>query len=220
MTGAVFEDRTDAGRQLGEVLKTKDIPNPLVVAIPRGGVPVGVQIARALSCPLKLVVLRKLFIPSEPEAGFGAMAPDGTVLVDHEWVAQLGLSTADVDAVVRQVRAELRRRRALYPCVSAEDVRDRDVILTDDGIAAGYSMCAAARYVGGLQPRSLRVAVPCAPAGSLERIRPLVQEIVCLVPSKRLPFAVAGFYRHWHDLTDREVQAFLAARTPHRGGNP
>lgn len=145
MATSLFADRTDAGRRLAEVLKAKTITRPVVVAIPRGGVPVGVEIARGLACPLKLIVLRKLFIPHNPEAGFGAMAPDGTVSVDEEFVAQLGMSHTEVAEVIRQVRTELTQRRRLYESVSGDDVQGRDAILVDDGIAAGYSMSAAAR---------------------------------------------------------------------------
>ena len=213
MATSLFADRTDAGRRLAEVLKAKTITRPVVVAIPRGGVPVGVEIARGLACPLKLIVLRKLFIPHNPEAGFGAMAPDGTVSVDEEFVAQLGMSHTEVAEVIRQVRTELTQRRRLYESVSGDDVQGRDAILVDDGIAAGYSMSAAARYVRKLRPNSSRIAVPCAPTDSLLRVGQLVDDVVCLRHSSLFPFAVASFYHHWHDLTDEEVRAHLARLT-------
>lgn len=213
MATSLFADRTDAGRRLAEVLKAKTITRPVVVAIPRGGVPVGVEIARGLACPLKLIVLRKLFIPHNPEAGFGAMAPDGTVSVDEEFVAQLGMSHTEVAEVIRQVRTELTQRRRLYESVGGDDVQGRDAILVDDGIAAGYSMSAAARYVRKLRPSSSRIAVPCAPTDSLLRVGQLVDDVVCLRHSSLFPFAVASFYHHWHDLTDEEVRAHLARLT-------
>lgn len=211
MTRELFADRSDAGRRLAEVLAAKGLTNAVVVAIPRGGVPVGVEIARALRCPLKLIVLRKLFIPSSPEAGFGAMAPDGSVSVDESFVAQLGMSPADVAAVINQVQWELKRRHALYETVGEADVRGCAAILVDDGIAAGYSMAAAARYLRKFRPRTLCVAVPCAPTRSLDRIRHLTDEMICLEVSLLVPFAVASFYCEWHDLTDAEVQASLAS---------
>ena len=210
MATGMFRDRTDAGRRLGEALKAKRIEHPVVVAVLRGGVPVGVESARALSCPLRLIVLRKLFIPRNPEAGFGAMAPDGTVSVDEEFVTHLGMSHGEVAEVIRQVRLELKHRHGLYESVSADDVRARDAVLVDDGIAAGYSMSAAARYVRKLSPRSTRVAVPCAPTDSLLDVSQLVDDILCLRHSSLVPFAVAGFYQHWHDLTDEEVRGHLA----------
>jgi len=193
MATSLFADRTDAGRRLAEVLKAKTITRPVVVAIPRGGVPVGVEIARGLACPLKLIVLRKLFIPHNPEAGFGAMAPDGTVSVDEEFVAQLGMSHTEVAEVIRQVRTELTQRRRLYESVSGDDVQGRHAILVDDG--------------------SSRIAVPCAPTDSLLRVGQLVDDVVCLRHSSLFPFAVASFYHHWHDLTDEEVRAHLARLT-------
>ncbi|HUW56194.1 MAG TPA: phosphoribosyltransferase family protein [Planctomycetota bacterium] len=210
MTTGMFADRTDAGRRLAEALRAKKIERPVVVAILRGGVPVGVEIARGLSCPLKLIVLRKLFIPMNPEAGFGAMAPDGSVSVDEEFVTHLGMGHGDVAEVIRQVREELKHRHQIYESVSVDDVRARDAILVDDGIAAGYSMTAAARFVRTLQPRSTRIAVPCAPTDSILRVGQLVDDLLCLRHSSLFPFAVASFYQHWHDLTDDEVRVHLA----------
>ncbi len=206
---APFENRSDAGRRLAEALALRRIADPVVAAVLRGGVPVGAEIARVLHCPVKLLILRKLHIPSNPEAGFGAMAPDGTVHVDREFADLLGLTDDEVGEVIREVAAEIRRRQHAFPRIQPGDVAGRDVIAVDDGIAAGYTMQAAITCLRALKPRTLSVAVPCGHVRSLRRIRPLVDDLICLRPSGTSQFAVASFYRHWRDLTDDDVRKVL-----------
>jgi putative phosphoribosyl transferase len=206
----IFKDRHDAGRQLAERLLLYR-RNAIVLAIPRGGVPVGYEVARRLDVPLDLIVPRKLPIPSDPEAGFGAVAPDGTVVLNETLVAYLGLSINEIEEIVGEVLGEVRRRIKEYrgdrpfPGLSG-----KNVIVVDDGLASGYTMIAAVRALKKERPRRAIVAVPCSPRASVERLEKEAGEVVCLAVQPSGPFAVASFYERFPDLSDDEVKSLLS----------
>jgi putative phosphoribosyl transferase len=158
----IFKDRHDAGRQLAERLLLYRC-NAVVLAIPRGGVPVGYEVSRGLDVPLDIIVPRKLPIPSDPEAGFGAVAPDGTVVLNEALMWYLGLSTEEIERIIGEVLGEVRRRIREYrgdrplPRLSG-----KNVIVVDDGLASGYTMIAAVRALRKERPRRVIVAVPCS----------------------------------------------------------
>ncbi len=207
---ALFEDRHDAGRRLAERLLLYR-HNAIVLAIPRGGVPVGYEVARKLGVPLDLIIPRKLPIPSDPEAGFGAVAPDGTVVLNETLVGYLGLSTKEIEGIVGEVLGEVRRRIREYrgdrpfPGLSG-----KNVIVVDDGLASGYTMIAAVRALKKERPRRVIVAVPCSPGTSVERLEKEADEVVCLAVQPSGPFAVASFYERFPDLSDEEVKSLLS----------
>lgn len=208
-----FRDREDAGQRLAVRLQRLRPPNALVLAIPCGGVPVAAQIAKRLHATLDVMVVRKLQIPWNPEAGFGALAPDGTLLLNAELMPHLHLSEAKVEEVKRGTMIEIERRiRRFRDAKAAPRLANRVVILVDDGLASGYTMLVAARSVRKAGPRRLVVAVPVASAGAARLLKPACDSFIALHVSSALPFAVADFYERWHDLTDDEVLHYLSAR--------
>jgi len=207
---ALFRDRSEAGDRLAERLLRYRDRSCIVLAIPRGGVPVGYEVSRRLDCPLDLVLPRKLPIPWSPEAGFGAIMRDGTRVLDREMVARLGLADSEIDAIGEEVLQEIRRRAAVYRGKRSEpEIAARVAILVDDGLASGYTMLAAIRAVRKQRPQAVVAAVPVTPRSSLEKVARSADETVALYVSDALPFAVASFYRSFPDLTDAEVKRYL-----------
>jgi len=207
---ALFRDRSEAGDRLAERLLRYRDRSCIVLAIPRGGVPVGYEVSRRLDCPLDLVLPRKLPIPWSPEAGFGAIMQDGTRVLDQEMVARLGLADSEIDAIGEEVLQEIRRRAAVYRGKRSEpEIAARVAILVDDGLASGYTMLAAIRAVRKQRPQAVVAAVPVTPRSSLEKVARSADEAVALYVSDALPFAVASFYRSFPDLTDAEVKRYL-----------
>ena len=206
----VFRDREHAGELLSRVLMRYQGAHAAVVAVPRGGVPVGFAIARSLQLPLDVVIPRKLPIPEEPEAGFGAVTADGSLVLNERLVAQLNLPAKTIDAIVKEVQREVRRREAVYRQAGPRvDLSGRTVIVVDDGLASGYTMLAAIKSVGKGGPRKVVVAVPCSPTRSIDLVTPQVDEIYCLVRSDEPIFAVASYYEDFADLSDEQVLGFL-----------
>lgn len=209
----IFEDRRDAGRLLAERLAEEKWDRPAVYAIPRGGVPVGCEIAKKLRAPLDLIIPRKLPIPYNPEAGFGAVAPDGTVVLNQELVEEIGLGKAEIDSIVMAVLDEVQRRIRKYRSGPPLDPKGRTAIVVDDGLASGYTMIAAVRSLKKTGPARVVVAVPCSPKTSVERLEKEADEVICLAVQEEGPFAVASYYERFPDLTDGEVLAELGTCT-------
>jgi putative phosphoribosyl transferase len=208
-----FHDRTDAGRRLGKALQTLDLPDPVVLALPRGGVPVAYEVARMLNAPLDLLLVRKIGVPQQPELAAGAVV-DGDapqVVLNKEVVAAAGVDAATLQRLADRELAEIERRRKAYLGKrAAVVVNGRDVIVVDDGIATGASVKAALKAVRQRHPRRLILGVPVAPAETIDELMPLVDEVVCL--SMPDPFYAIGLhYDDFHQLTDGEVVALLEA---------
>jgi len=208
----VFADRHDAGRQLGALLRTlPGIRDPLVLAVPAGGVPVGREVAAALGAPLSLAIVRKIRIPGSTESGFGAVTWDGQVLINEPLRAALGLSSREVEAAVAQTRENVSARVALFGRGRpVPEMAEKTVILTDDGLASGFTMLAAIRAVRPRNPARVVVAVPTSSASSAALVSREADRVVCLNIRSGRTFAVADAYRVWYDLEDREVLAELA----------
>ncbi len=208
----VFRDRVDAGHQLAERLSGyRDSPS-IVLAVPRGGVPVAVQVAERLSTEMDVVVVRKIPVPSNPEAGYGAVTEDGTVVLNEPMVAQLGLSRDEIRRQAVAVQAEIARRADLYRGKQAVPAIDgRTAIIIDDGLASGFTMLAAVRSVRRHRPARVIVAVPVASVTAFQLVQPTVDDLVTLVVAQSYWFAVASFYQHWHDMDDAEVIRYLMA---------
>ena len=202
----IFDNRYDAGRQLAAKLGEYKGKSVVVLAIPNGGVPVGMEVALALEADFDLVVSRKIPLPLNTEAGFGAVADDGTVILNEELVRRAGLTQQQIDSQVNQVRAEIRRRRLLYrqdrpPAL----VGGKTVIITDDGLASGFTMLATVKSMRSRQPKEIIVAVPVSSASALEEVGKVADKVVTVAVGSLPRFAVADFYRNWHDLSDDEV---------------
>ncbi len=210
----IFSGRHDAGRKLGAfLLSLPSITQPLVLAIPAGGVPVGKEIAMALGASLSLAIVRKVRIPGTTESGFGAVAWDGTVLINERLRQVLGLTEDQVGRAVEETRENVTERIARY-CRGKKmpPVGGKTVILTDDGLASGFTMLAAIRSVRSLCPGNLIVAVPTASLSSTEMVSREVDLLVCLNIRSGRSFAVADAYEEWYDLEDREVLAELESQ--------
>jgi len=208
----VFSSRYDAGRQLGSFLKTLPaLQNPLVLAIPAGGVPVGREVARVLGAALSLAIVRKIRIPGTTESGFGAVTWDGQVLINEALRDALGLSEADVNRAIAETRKNVSERVARFTGTRAIlEPAGKTVILTDDGLASGFTMLAAIQSIRQKSPARIIAAVPTASAASAELVSRNVDLLVCLnIRSSRI-FAVADAYAEWCDLDDREVLEELA----------
>ena len=210
---ARFADRRDAGRQLAERLLPLAQEEPVVVALPRGGVPVAAEVARALGAPLEILAVRKLGAPHNPEYGIGAIVEDGTRVFDPEALAVLGIDGGMLDAIVARESEELRRRVAAYrggrPPLELEG---RTVIVVDDGVATGVTDTAALRSIRRRRPRRLVLAVPVAAPDSAARLREEADDVVCLI-APRLLHGVGQWYRDFSQVSDREVIASLGGQT-------
>lgn len=205
-----FIDRKHAGRILADYLKTFEERGAVVFAIPRGGVPVAVEVARALSCELDIIIPRKIPIPYNTEAGYGAVTEDGVIVLNQPLVGQLGLSNDEINRGAKEVMEEIARRQQVFRKVLKPlEVSGRTAFAVDDGLASGYTMAAAIKSLRRRGARKVIVAVPVASESGWQIAREGADDIACPIVSKSYPFAVAGFYRHWHDLDDEEVIGYL-----------
>lgn len=206
-----FLDRRDAGRQLAQQLDRFSGPNTVVLALPRGGVPVGYEVATRIGVPLDLLVVRKLGVPGHEELAMGAIASGGIQVIDQRIVSGLGISRAAFDSVVKAERAELERRESAFrrgrPAV---DVRGKTIILVDDGLATGASMTAAVEGLRSRDPASIIVAVPIAPPDTCETLGERADEMLCLVTPDPM-YAVGYWYEDFTQTTDAEVRELLDA---------
>ena len=206
----LFEDRTHAGRMLTEWIAPAEDPQALVLALPRGGIPVGRPLADAIGCVMHPILVRKLPIPVNPEMGFGAITVDGTVMLNEEVVDAFRLSESTIQAVAADTLGEVERRSEAYPGgLPLPPLEGRDVWLVDDGLATGFSAIAAARMISAHGVRRLRLAVPCAPRSSAELLSEHVNEAWCIIVQEGGPFAVASFYRRFQEMSDEEVVRLL-----------
>jgi putative phosphoribosyl transferase len=214
-----FRDRIDAGRRLAALLGELRREDPLVLALPRGGVPVGFEVAMALDAPLDVLVVRKLGVPSQPELGFGALAPAGVRVLNESLVAELGLTDEEIDEVTFREAAELDRRARRYRAGRAPlDVRDRTVVLVDDGIATGYTVRAALRWLATRRPRRVVLAVPVVSPDVAAELRERVDALVAVREPVRL-VAIGAWYERFDPVADEEVVGLLerAANPASRG---
>ncbi|HEY7255730.1 MAG TPA: phosphoribosyltransferase family protein [Solirubrobacterales bacterium] len=207
-----FGDRREAGRRLARHLSDLRAADPVIVALPRGGVPVAAEIAEALGAPLEILAVRKLGAPGNPEYGVGAIAEDGTRVVDPEATAVVGVRNSELDEITERERAELRRRVRLYRGDRRPaDLRGRTVVIVDDGAATGLTDIAAIRAIRRQEPGSVIVALPVCSAEALAMLRVEADQVVCLrAPS---PFLGVGqWYRDFRQVSDQEVIDALRQR--------
>jgi len=206
----VFADRAEAGAMLAKMLRKTVGDEVLVMAIPSGGIPVGIEIQRGLGGSLKLMPVRKLVIPFEPEAGFGAISWDGEIVLNDALVSSIGLTTGHIERSVLLARRELERRIKRFGVADElPTMKDKRVILVDDGLASGYTMLAALRSVGKRGPLGAVVAVPTGHLGAVAMVACEASLVCCLNVRTGHSFAVADAYRHWHDISDNEAARML-----------
>ncbi len=206
-----FLDRRDAGRRLAVELTALAREHPVIVALPRGGVPVGFEVARALNAPLEVLAVRKLGAPANPELAIGAVAEDGTGVLDQESIARLAISEPMLDAVLARESRELTRRVKRYRGDRTPvSLSGRVVIVVDDGLATGLTDLAAVRALRRREVRRIVLAVPVATSESLAMLAKEADNVLCLqVPDHLL--SVGSWYRDFAPVSDEEVLALLAS---------
>lgn len=209
-----FRDRTDAGQYLAKFLtEYAGRADVVVLGLPRGGVPVAFEVARALKAPLDVFVVRKLGVPGHEELAMGAIASGGVCVLNDEVVRVLDIPSSTLSAVAAEELRELRRRERMYRGNRAlPGVRDRTVILVDDGLATGSSMRAAVAALRKLHPAKIVVAVPTGAPATCESLRREADDCICAITPE--PFAAVGlFYDDFSQTTDEEVRELLEQST-------
>jgi predicted phosphoribosyltransferase len=216
MNASKFRDRSEAGRALAaELQRYAGRDDVLVLALPRGGVPVAYEVARTLGAPLDVFLVRKLGVPGHEEYAMGAIAEGGAMVLSQDVIEQLRIPPAAVQAVVQKELAELERRAALYRRgLAAPNMRGRTVILVDDGLATGSTMRAAVQALRSLGPARIVVAVPVAAPETCEALRAEADEVICARTPEPF-YAVGLWYEDFSQTSDDEVRELLEhARTP------
>lgn len=206
-----MRDRASAGRKLAGELTELRAENPIVVGLPRGGVPVAAEIAAALHAPLDIVLVRKIGAPHRPELAVGAVGEDDVTVRNDAVLAELGLTWSDLTAQIEHERVEIdRRARALRPGGPRPSLRDRTVVLVDDGIATGATAVAAIRVLRRLGAARIVLAVPVAPAQALPGLREIADDVVCALAPRRF-VAVGQWYEDFAQVPDQRVRDLLAS---------
>ena len=206
-----YIDRHNAGEVLVEQLESISFDSaPLVLAVPNGGVAVAFPIVQSLKADLDLILVRKLQIPYNPEAGFGALTSLGTLILNKPLVSRLGLSDDQIDLVRAQTERQIVERKSAYSgLVGQFSPSARHVVLVDDGLASGYTMLSAVTSVRESNPVSITVAVPTASQGAARLVGEAVDRLICPRIERGFIFAVANAYKNWYDVPDEEVVEFL-----------
>ena len=204
---AQYQNRTAAGKVLGNTLSNMKLSEvPLILAIPNGGLAVALPIAEILGADLDLLIVRKLQIPYNPEAGFGALTSYGTVILNQPLIARIGIRDEEVQQVIQRTQNQIENRKIAYKgLVGLYSPENRVVVLVDDGLASGYTMLAAIESVKLISPKKLIVAVPTASESAVKKVQQAVDELICPHVGTGYRFAVADAYQNWYDVTDDEV---------------
>jgi putative phosphoribosyl transferase len=214
----VFADRSDAGRQLADRLLVYALQDPVIVAMPRGGVPVAAEVADRLGAPLDVIVVRKIGCPWQPELGIGAIAEADVRILNDPLIAQTGVSPEALEQATARERAELARRVRRYRGDRAEVPLDgRVVILVDDGIATGFTARAAVEALRMKGARQVILAVPVAPEHTIESMRSVADEVV-VVDTPPWFFAIGEFYEDFTQTSDKQVVELLKQAAVRSGG--
>jgi putative phosphoribosyl transferase len=205
-----FADRLEAGRLLAMELWSREIAElqnaaDVVLALARGGIPVGLAVADRLRIPLEVIVVRKLGVPAQPELAMGAIV-GGTRILDNKMIRQLGISEQDIEDTLAREQAEMRRREDLYLAGKPTLVlNDKSVIIVDDGLATGTTMLAAVLHVRDLKPARMIIGVPVGSRQACNRLRPEVDDLVCLATPEHF-LAVGPCYRDFEQVNDAQAR--------------
>jgi predicted phosphoribosyltransferase len=210
----MYRDRREAGTELGRAVERLALERPLVLGIPRGGVPVAAEVARAIGAELGVVVARKIGAPWNPELAIGATTANGALWLDDEAVAFVGATEDWIEAERRRQVEEARRRETLFDSTHRPSIAGRDVVVVDDGIATGSTAMAAVRAVEADGAARVVLAVPVAPPSAVARLREVADDVLCLHEDPDF-LAVGSYYADFGQVRDAEVKAILDA---HRAG--
>jgi predicted phosphoribosyltransferase len=202
----LFNDRSDAGVRLASQLTDFQNKDVVVYAIPSGGIPVAMEVASSLKSPLDIIIVRKIPIPFEPEAGYGAVTEDGSLVLNQPLIKRLHLTESEIEKHAQDVRHEIIRRSMLYrKKLPPSPAKGKSAIIIDDGLASGYTMLAAIKSLRNRKVGEITVAIPVASGSAYDLVLPEVDRLISLIVARTSFFAVASFYQHWHDLKDQEV---------------
>ncbi|MEK7517170.1 MAG: phosphoribosyltransferase [Patescibacteria group bacterium] len=205
----IFQNREEAGRKLGESLEKHKFENPIIIAIPRGGVVVGYEVAKILKASLDVVIARKIGVPYQPELGMGAVAEGDVEILDKDLIRKLQIPKNLVNEVIVREKKEIERRKSLYredrPILNIEN---RIVILVDDGLATGVSAKAAIKQLRKLKPKKIIFASPVCAKDTAENMKHLVDGLFCLFTSAVFN-SVGAWYQSFDQVTDEEVKELL-----------
>jgi len=202
----LFQNRVQAGQKLAQQLKKFAEEDIIILSIPRGGVIVGAEIAKVLSCPLDIIVTKKIGAPGNPELAIGAVGPGGVKVIDDSLVRQTRADEKYINEKTEQLNGQItEKEKRLRSGKRPLEIKNKTVILTDDGIATGATVEAAIESIKTKQPRKLILAIPVAPADSIKKFKPMVDEIICLL-TPALFWAVGQFYQEFEQVEDEEVK--------------
>ena len=206
----MFSDRRDAGRQLAKLVGHLAGPDTIVLGLPRGGVPVAAEVARALDAPMDVIVVRKLGVPGHEELAMGAIGEGGVKVLHPDVVEPLGIGEHEIQVVERRESAELERRvEAFRGGGASPDLSGRQVLVVDDGIATGSTIRAACQVAKAKGAARVVIAVPVAPFGWEQRMSDVADELICVASPRRFG-AIGAFYRDFRQTSDDEVTSLLA----------
>lgn len=206
----VFEDRTEAGKRLAKKLTQFHGTDTIIITIPRGGVPVAAIVAHRLQLPWNVIVSRKLPIPFNPKAGFGAVTADGTVTLNENMIHGLALQQDQITEIAEEVKVEAVRRAEIYSREKPGiDLTGKTVILIDDGVASGYTMIAAIKSLRAQGADKIIAAVPVASRSAAAMIEEEADDSIFEIISPSVPFSIADFYLIWHSLSDEDILPIL-----------
>lgn len=207
----IYLDRVDAGQQLTQLLRQyHNAANTIVLALPRGGVPVANEIARQLKLPLDVIIVRKLGAPFHVEYAIGAIASGGVLLLNDQAIRDLDVSDEVLEDIIAEEQEELSRREHLYRANKPKlNIPNQTIILVDDGIATGFTMKAAVLALKKCQPKRLIVAVPVASMEAIKALKPLVDELICPEIPEHF-YAVGAWYKNFNQTTDQQVTDILS----------
>ncbi|MDF2570223.1 MAG: putative phosphoribosyl transferase [Sporomusa sp.] len=202
----MFNDRTHAGELLAEKLMALDLKSPYILAVPRGGMAVASPIAAKLQAKIGALIAKKVGHPLNPEVAIGAIMPDGSLIHDNQYVSGIGVKQENFDQLVAEARRVFDERGKVYEhmIVKNHEVKGRDIIIVDDGIATGYTMQAAVKWLQKWNPASITVAVPVAPTDVTTRLREAQVDVVC-IDERDVFEAVGTYYKDFREMTDKEA---------------
>ncbi len=211
----MFKDRKEAGEKLADKLEDYKIPNLVILAIPRGGVPVAGKIAERLKAPLYVLITRKLGTPGHEEVGIGAISEGNTIVLDDKLILQLGLTKEELSQVIDKEEKELKRRIEVYrKGQPLPPLKGKTVVLVDDGVARGVTALAAIKSVKKLKPQNLIFACPVCSKESIVEIGKKVDKLICLLAPENFT-AIGEFYEDFSPVTDKEVLSILSMEAKH-----